>query len=216
VRSRAASLDRLAGSCATAVGVGGLLYGVLFAWIVWGSPAWVPELWFGLLLLGGLLSVPVAVALFQRLRVVDEGLALTALVLAVLASAGGILHGGFGLAKAVNPGAVAEGQSPDALGALRFATGGVSLLVLGWLVAAGAALPQRLAPLALLSGAVLVFTYLGRVFDFITPDTKATLIPPLLYGLILHPALYLWLGRALRPSPPPAGPDDAAAARRVA
>ncbi|MGH9279941.1 MAG: hypothetical protein ACRD12_17820, partial [Acidimicrobiales bacterium] len=70
------SLGRWAGPLATAVGVGGLLYGALFVWIVQGAPDWVPEVWHALLAGGGLLSIPVAVALYQRLRVTDEGLAL--------------------------------------------------------------------------------------------------------------------------------------------
>ena len=49
------SLERLAGPCATVVGVGGLLYGALFAWIVVGAPDWVPKVWFALLTVGGLL-----------------------------------------------------------------------------------------------------------------------------------------------------------------
>ena len=63
----------------------------------------------------------------------------------------------------------------------------------------GRALPARLGQLAVLSGAVLVFTYIGRLYDFITPAHRPILFPPLLYGLVLHPALYVWLGRLLRP-----------------
>ena len=200
------SLDRWAGPFATAVGVGGLLYGLLFVWIVQGSPDWVPHVWFALLVLGGLVSIAVAVALFQRLRPVDEGLALTSLLLGLTGAMGGVVHGGFNLAALINPTSVGKESSPDPGGVFRYLTAGLALLVVGWLVVAGGAglvFPKRLGQLALAAGAILVFIYIGRLYDFITPRHKLTLWPPILYGLILHPGLYLWLGRLLRPAHPP-------------
>src|SRR5438045_3241403 len=133
------SLDRWASSFATAVGVGGLLYGLLFIWIVQGSPDWVPQVWFALLVLGGLLSVAVAVVLFQRLRPVDEGLALTSLLLGLAGALGGVVHGGFNLAAVINPTSVGDEASPDPGGVFRYLTAGLALLVVGWLVVAAGA-----------------------------------------------------------------------------
>ena len=199
------SLDRLAAPCATAVGVGGLLYGLLFVWIVQGSPDSVSKAWFGLLLLGGLVSVAVAEALFQRLRPVDEGLAVTALLLGLAGALGGMVHAGFNLAAIINLTSVGPNESsPDPGGVFRYLTAGVALLLVGWLVLHGQAFPKRLGQLALASGAILVFIYVGRLYDFITPRTKFTLWPPILYGLVLHPWFYLWLGRLLRPPAQPA------------
>lgn len=207
------SLARLAGPLAKAVGVGGLLYGALFFWIVQGAPDWVPDVWFALLLVGALLGVPVLVAVYQRVQPVDDGLALTGLLLGLAGAMGGAVHGAFNLASLINPDSVGTGASPDPGGVFRYLTAGLALAVIGWLVTAAPAgsgpsgvsgLPVRLGQLALGSGAVLVFIYVGRLYDFITPATKFTLIPPLLYGLVLHPALYLWLGRLL--SPPPNSP----------
>ena len=201
-------MDRLAGPLATAVGVGGLLFGALFFWIVQGAPDWVPEVWHALLLVGALLTVPVLIAVFQRVRTVDEGLALTGLLLGMAGAMGGAVHGAFNLAAQINPESVGTGNSPDPGGVFRYLASGLALAVVGWLVVSGRSpggLPARLGQLALGSGAILVFIYIGRLYDFITPDTKFTLIPPLLYGLVLHPALYLWLGRLWRP---PAGPPD--------
>lgn len=197
---RAPSLGRLAGPCATAVGVGGLVFGGLFYWIVVGAPDGVAEVWFGLLLGGALLSVPVAVALYLRLRAVDEGLALTALLLGLSGALGGAVHGAFNLAALINPESVGDEASPDPGGVFRYLTAGLALLLVGWLIVAGRGLPPRLGQLALASGAVLVFIYVGRLYDFITPAHRLTLVPPLVYGLVLHPLLYLWLGRLLRPS----------------
>ena len=195
----APSLGRVAGPCATAVGVGGLVFGALFYWIVVGAPDVVAEVWFALLLGGALLSVPVTVALYLRLRAVDEGLALTALLFGLAGALGGAVHGAFNLAAQINPESVGDEASPDPGGVFRYLVAGLALLLIGWLVVAGRGLPQRLGQLALASGAVLVFIYVGRLYDFITPAQRLTLIPPLLYGLALHPLLYLWLGRILRP-----------------
>jgi hypothetical protein len=193
------SLDRVAAPCATAVGIGGLLYGALFAWIVAGSPDWVAEVWFALLLGGGLVTVAVTVALYLRLRAVDEGLALTALLLGLAGALGGAVHGAFNLAAQINPASVGDEASPDPGGVFRYLTAGVALALVGWLVLAGRSpgLPRRLGQLALLSGAILVLIYIGRLYDFITPSNWLTLWPPILYGLVLHPALYLWLGKLL-------------------
>ncbi len=110
---------------------------------------------------------------------------------------GGLVHGAFNLAGQINPSSVGDEASPDPGGIFRYATAGLALLVVGWLITSGRVLPVRLGQLALLSGAVLVFTYIGRLYEFITPSNRPTLFPPLLYGLILHPVLYLWLGRLL-------------------
>ena len=204
----APSLDRLAGPLATAVGLGGLLYGALFVWIVQGSPDWVPEVWHALLAVGALLSIPVAVALYQVLRPVDEGFALTALLLNFAAAVGGVAHGAWNLAAQSNIAQVGrDNASPDPGGILRYATAGLGLLLVGWLVVGGlrgpnavdrrSALPVRFGWLAIGSGVILVYIYLGRLYDFVTPATKISLWAPVLYGLVLFPWLYLWLGRLL-------------------
>ena len=45
-----------------------------------------------------------------------------------------------------------------------------------------------------LGGALLVFIYIGRLFDFITPGDYVSLIPPIVYGFLVHPLLYGWIG----------------------
>lgn len=210
---RSPSLRRVAAPCAVAVALGGFLYGVLFAWIVVGAPSWVPKLWFALLVVGGLVTVPVLVALYHRVRVTDDGLALTFLLLGLVGAMGGVVHGGFNLAALINPSSVGKEASPDPGGIFRYATAGVALLVVGWLVVAGRSLPRRFGQLALLSGLVLVVTYVGRLYDFVTPAHRLTLAPPLLYGLVLHPALYLWLARLL--SAPTEGAERVEPAERA-
>jgi hypothetical protein len=198
---RSVSFDRFGGNCAVLLGAGGLVYAILFAFVVAGSPTWVTGLWLLFLMIGGFLTTVVAVTLYQRLRETDEGVALWALLLGFAAAIGGILHAGFQLLSLTSPVSaihpIGERTPADPVGILRFGLSGVTLLIIAWLIVRGGQFPRRLGILAYIGGALLVFIYVGRLFDFITPADKVTLIPPFLYGFIVHPLLYVWLGRLL-------------------
>jgi hypothetical protein len=186
-----------------AVGIGGLLYAVLFALIVAGTTE-VLGLWLLLLMAGGLVGTAVMVGLYERLRETDPGLAMWAMLLGVLAGIGGTVQGADGLAHVVNPNLVGDpgDAGPDPFGILRYAVAGITFLLVGWLILRGGALPRGMGWVAVAAGATLLFIYVGRLYDFITPATKVTLIPPFLYGFVFHPVFYIWLGMTLRrPAP---------------
>jgi hypothetical protein len=132
------TFDRFAGTSAILVGLGGLVYGVLYGAIVLGASRPVRITWLAVGLLGALLTTPVLVALYYRLRDTDRGFALLAL------------------------------------------------------------LPRGLGSLASAGGVLLVLVYLGRLTGVIDPATEVTTLPPLLYGLVVHPVFYVWLGVVLR------------------
>lgn len=186
--------ERLAGFCALFVGLGALVYAILFITIVEGNDETEP--WFTILLVGAIVTVPVMVALYYRLREFDQAAALTALVLGLFGALGGILHGGYELAVIVTP--PAEGYYPGVesvtKGVLRYLVAGLALLLIAWLVWASVLLPRGIAVLAAVGGALLVFIYIGRLFDFITPGDYVSLIPPIVYGFVVHPLLYGWIG----------------------
>jgi hypothetical protein len=189
-----ARFERLAGYCALFVGLGALVYAILFITIVEGNTETEP--WFAILMLGGITSVPVVVALYCRFAEFDQGLALTFLALGLFGALGGVVHGGYELAAiATTPD---EGYYPGlesvAKGVLRYLCAGLSLLLVAWLVWASGLLPRGIAYLAALGGALLVFIYIGRLYDFITPGDYVSLIPPIVYGFLVHPVLYGWLG----------------------
>jgi len=189
------TFERLAGLCGLLLALGALVYSVLFITIVEGNED--TEAWFAVLLGGALFTVPVMIALYGRLREVDEGFALLGLVLGLGGALGGVLHGGYELAALVTPppGHVHSGIEGVSKGVLRYLVGGLALLVIGWLITrSGGRLPLGAGYLALLGGALLVFIYFGRLFDFITPGDYVSLIPPIVYGFLVHPALYAWLG----------------------
>jgi hypothetical protein len=190
--------DRFAGMCAILVGVGGLIYGILFGAIVLGASEPVAVTWLSLGLAGALLATPVSVALYYRLRDTDRGFALLALLLGVAAALGQFENSALGLGGALTPEIGAEGAPADPFGAFRFGLAGVSLFVVGWLAIRGGALPPGLGYLAEAGGILLVLVYLGRLFGVIDPATRITVVPPVLYGVVVHPVLYVWLGVVLR------------------
>ena len=190
-----AGYQRVAGIAAFFVGFGALVYAILFVTIVEGNTETEP--WFAILMLGAVATVPVLIALYYTLRPYDQAAALTALVLGLFGALGGVLHGGYELGLLVTPPEnVAAYPGPESIskGVLRYLVAGLALLVVAWLVWASGLLPRGIAYLAALGGALLVFVYIGRLYDFITPGDYVSLIPPLAYGFLVHPLLYGWLG----------------------
>lgn len=197
--------ERFAGGAALLVAAGALLYAALFVAIVEGAGKTTQELWFFTLVLGGLGTVPVLVALYQLLRETDAGLALTALVLGLFAALGGVMHGAYNLGSKVTEIATYRpNEEAVSHGILRYAVAGLAFLLLAWLVQRNGRLPVALAYVGYLAGAALVFIYLGRLYDFITPGDYFSLLPPLIYGFVLHPVWYGWLGLLLWRGVPPA------------
>jgi hypothetical protein len=189
--------ERFAGACAILVGFGALVYAILFITIVEGNEETKP--WFAILLGGAIVTIPVMVALYQRLRAWDGSFALTALVLGLLGATGGILHGGYELGAIETP--AKQGYYPGvesvSKGALRYLVAGLALLLIAWIVSKSGLLPRGLGYVAGFGGILLVVIYFGRLYDFITPGDYASLIPPILYGFVVHPVFYGWLGLLL-------------------
>lgn len=190
------TFERFAGTCGILVGVGGLAYGLLFGWIVFGAGRAVDITWLTLGLVGALLATAVSVALYYRLRETDRGFALLALLLGLAASLGQLENSALGLGNALTP--ELGGLPPDPYGVFRFGLTGVALLIVGWLILRGAALPRGLGWLAVVGGVLLVLVYAGRLTGVIDPATKVTVLPPVLYGIVIHPVFYVWLGVELR------------------
>ncbi|HEV8683655.1 MAG TPA: hypothetical protein VGS09_12930 [Actinomycetota bacterium] len=201
------SFERWAGWAAVAVGVGALAYAVVFAVIVLSDepPTWVVGLWFFLLMLGGLLTVPALVALYQRLRATDPGIAMWGLLLGLVGAVGAAVHGAYDLANVIRP---VEGAPPgdlpnpiDPRGFLTFGFMALALFLVSWLIVRGGQLPRGLGSLGYLSAALLVVIYLGRLIAF-DPKNPILLVAALLAGLVVNPAWWIWLGTSLLRSTP--------------
>lgn len=195
------TFERFAGTCALLVGAGGLIYGLLFGYIVLGAPRGITITWLTIGLIGALVATPVSVALYYRLRDTDRGFALLALLLGVVAALGQLENSAIGLGAELTPDIAGVGAPSDPFGVLRFGLLGVALLIVGWLILRGGGLPRGLGYVAELGGALLVLVYLGRLTGVIDPATEVTVLPPVLYGVVVHPVFYVWLGRELRRLP---------------
>jgi hypothetical protein len=196
----ASTFTRFAGAAAIVAGIGGLLYSLDFTAVALKWRASAPELG-AFLLIGGLLSAAVFVALYEGLRETDAGFATLALVLGVVAALGSALHGGYDLANALHPevfkGAVPGADIPspvDPRGLATFGLAGLAILVFSWLIVRGGKLPKGLGYLGYALGALLVVIYLGRL---IVLRPAPLLVPAALTGLVINPAWYIWLGLTL-------------------
>jgi hypothetical protein len=151
------------------------------------------------LMLGGLLSSGVVVAIYNRLREPDAAFALWALMLGIAGALGSAVHGGYDLANAINPVDSTPSELPnpiDPRGLLAFGVAGVALLVIAWLIMRGGRFPRGLGYVAYVSAALLIILYLGRLI-VLEATSPVIVLPALLNGFLVNPALYLWLGVAV-------------------
>lgn len=188
-----AGFERFAGVAAIATALASLAYALAF--VVLSDPLLASVF----LLLGGLLTTPTLTAVYYRLRRTHPGFAAWAVLLALAGAFGSAVHGGYDLANAVHPPATSLGALPnpvDLRGLLTFGIAGIGLLVIGALIVASRQFPRALGYLAGLSGLLLVVLYLARLI-ILDPTSPLVLVPALLTGFLVNPALYIWLGVAL-------------------
>jgi hypothetical protein len=188
---------RFAGLCAIAAAVGTLVFSLVFVVIVFAEPSgrWVEGLWRGLLLVGEIVAIAVLVGVYERLRAAGPGFALLGLLLGVVGAAGGIAHGGTQLAQVVTPEREAVDLDPE--GIFRYGLAGLALLVLAWPMLHRRALPRMEGLLTLAAGFLLVLIYLGLLAEIITPADRLTLVPPIVFGFVVNPVWYAFVGREL-------------------
>jgi hypothetical protein len=182
--------ERFAGICAILAGVLTLVYSVSFIILVnEGLSSFC-------LLVNGLLSSAVLVALYQRVRGADASFALWALVLGLAGALGSALHGGYDMAAVLHEHAAVDPNLPAAMdprGLLTFGATSVSLWIFAWLIIRGASLPRPIGYLGYAVAILQMVLYLGRLILF-DARNLAIVIPALLAGFIATPVWYVWLG----------------------
>lgn len=191
------SFQRLAGYCALATGIGGFLYSAAFVLVSRANADIGLGLSWLILLVGGLLAMPVSIALYQRLRDVEPPTGLLALLFVVLGLLGAIMHAGYELANIVH-----LGKSPasnlasevDPRGLLTFGLTGLGLLVFAWLMGRSRSFPNGLSRLGLLTGGLMIVVYLARLTLY-SPTNPLVLVGASVTGFIVSPLFYIWLGR---------------------
>jgi hypothetical protein len=191
------AFERFAGVCALIVGVGGLLYAISFIIL---KEALLSDLF---LMLGGLFSTAVMVALYERLRETDATFALWGVVLSIVGGLGSAIHGGYDLANALHPiSQVADAavagvpNAVDPRGVLTFFIAGIGLFVIAWLLGRSERFPKTLSYLGYLAAVLLIVLYLGRLIIYV-PTSPLILIPAALSGFLVNPIWYIWLGITL-------------------
>lgn len=196
--------QRTAGLAAILAALVGLLYSVSFVVL---QNALLYSL---CLMIGGLLSLVVMVALFERLGEVDAQVAMLGLMLGAVSALGAAIHGGYDLANVLHPpadlpaGVAALPSQIDPRGLLTFGVAGLAVLIAGGLMRRHPWFSPGFTALTFGLGALLIVVYLGRLI-VLTPTSPPVLLPAALTGFVVNPLWYLLLGLSLRR-------DEAAAA----
>jgi hypothetical protein len=199
------SFEPWAGLAAILAGIGGLVYSVAFLGgvVLGASPQLGMLVASAALMVGGVLSLLVLVAIYRRLLPASPGVALLGLALALMGAMGSVLHGGFDLANVINPPAtdvLTEAGLPspvDPRGLLTFGMAGLGLIVLAAQARRTGALTNGVATLGVILGILLVIVYLGRLI-VLDPTNPLVAVPAGLTGVIVAPVFYVWLGLELR------------------
>jgi hypothetical protein len=188
-----ADFERDGGLAAIGVAIAGLAYAIAFVIVD-------DELTSGLFLLFvGLLTIVALTAAYFRVRAVEAGFALMALLFGAIGGVGAAIHGGWELAYEIE----SEAPSPavphyvDPRGLLTFGFVGVAVLLVAWLARRGAVFPARFGLLGYALGALLILLYLARLI-IVDSDNPAVAVPAVLTGFLAGPAWWLWLGLELR------------------
>jgi hypothetical protein len=191
--------DRFAAACAFVVGLGGVAYAIVFVTLLRDAGRAADAASAVLLLVGGLLSTVVLVAVYERLREPGGPFARLALLLGTVAGIGSAVHGGYDLANVVNPPTVTFSlPNPiDPRGLLTFGVTAIALAVIAWLILRSGAFPRRLAFVGFAAALLLVVIYIGRL-TVLDPESPVLLVAALLAGFVVNPIWYVWLGVELR------------------
>jgi hypothetical protein len=197
-----ADFDAWAGLAGMAAGIGGVVYSAAFlGGVVLGMN---PELGIlvasAALMLGGLLSTVVMVAVYRRL---GGGFAVIGLAFALMGALGALAHGGYDLANAINPPAsdpITDAGLPspvDPRGLLTFGLAGLGLVILAALALGEGALSRPVASFGIVFGVLLIATYLGRLI-ILDPTSPLVAVPAALAGVLIGPFFYFAAGLELR------------------
>jgi hypothetical protein len=185
--------ERFAGICAILAGAFTLVYSISFIFLVnEGLSSFC-------LLVNGLLTTAVVVALYERLKATDQSFALWAMLLGLAGGLGSALHGGYDLAAVLHEHGAVDPNLPSAMdprGLLTFGATGLGLWVFAWLILRSGQFPKPLGYLGYGVAALQIILYLGRLIVF---DAKNPIIvvPALVAGFLATPVFYVWLGVSL-------------------
>jgi hypothetical protein len=137
----------------------------------------------------------VAVALYERVRAIEPGFALLALLFATGGGLGAAIHGAYQLALAVEDRTGGD-PLPNAVDPRGFLTFGLTALAVALFAALLRRSNRNLATLGFVLALLLAILWIGRLAGLDAEDA-ALLLPATLAGFVANPAWYAWLGREL-------------------
>jgi hypothetical protein len=188
------SFTRTAAWCSLVAGVAALAYSFTFAVVVQDGYRWAQWTSTIVLAIGGAAALPVVVALYLRVRAVDEGFALIAVLVGSLAAAGSLLHATFDLGVLANqPPQQWDYPSPtDPRGFATFFLAGAAIAVLSTLLGRVGA-PRNLVRLGWIIAVLLAWVWIGRLTAL---DPKEPWVAPAVVGsgFVGVPLWYAWVG----------------------
>ena len=175
---------------AIAAAIGGILYGFFF--VIVGNVGVAAAL----LMIGGLLSSFVLVALSSSVSDVNEPIARWALLIGVVGSMLSVTHGGYDLANVIHTPGASQGDFPnpaDPRGLATFGLTGLAYLVLASLMNRSDKYPPNLGRVGQALGVITIIIFLGRlvILDPAHPVVRVALV----LGVAANTVFFLWLGR---------------------
>ena len=148
---------------------------------------------------GGLILVPVFIALHTRLRAAEPEFATLALVAGLAGALGSSVHGAFDIAALTKPIAGKFASFPsqiDPRGFLTFAITGVALGTFGWLAHRSGQMSRALWPTGAVATLLLLVVYFGRLIA-LDPNRNFIRFSAVAVGLVVVPAFYGIVARDL-------------------
>lgn len=190
---------RFAAGCAFVAAAGSLVYAISFLIVLEDGSEGAAKINAACLLLGGLISPVVYVALFERLRQTDSGFAVVALVFGAAGGIGAAMHGGFDLANLLKPPADPGPGLPnqaDPRGLATFLFAAIAIFIFAALMRSGGQFPRGLSAVGLVGAALLVVVYVGRL-TVLRPKAPVLFVALILAGFLSGPIWFLWIGITL-------------------
>lgn len=206
---RSPLFQKFAGAVAIGTGVGGIAYAISFLVFLYDGSRGSKGAISLLLLLGGLATTVVLVALYDFVREVDPLFALWGLVIGVAGAIGSVLHGGLDLSETIREIDPRDVSPVDARGLATFGLTSLGIIALSWLMTRDRRFPVNLGRLGFAAASGLILVYIGRM-SLYNPKRPVLLALLVISGFILTPAWYIWVGLRLRSTREPAS----AASRR--
>ena len=198
------SFQRFAAWSAVAAAAAGLTFTVAFSIVVREGDRWAEWVSAVALAGGGLVTVPVIIALYALLRDREPQFALLGALVGAVGALGTTTHGAFdiaGLSKRITTDLSDVPNFVDPRGFSTFALTALALLVFGWVGLRTGGLDRTVASLAVLVAVLLAVLYVGRL-TVLDPEANVIKGTALISGLVVNPAFFLLFARSLYQATP--------------